>query len=1009
MSLPILLASTVLLVSTMAARSQAEAPTSGCGELPMAEPTVTLTAAPLGVTRPEFPLPESPPPPGRVDPEPPPLPHFATDIVKPLPPTQDPGASSCGATVFRRAEGLMDCGVHRALQGDFAGARQSLQLGMAADPQSARTRTAALWLGEISLREGRWQEAEQSYQAALVHEPRDDVSSQAALGLAWLRLRHTEWTAAIQAVAEVSRTVPDSPMAHTATFLEGVGLLGVGRPADALAALDRVVASRLPQELQDELPFWRSVALRRAGDLERALETLDRLLAGRASAGARRADALLQAGWIALERGAAADAVRRFDLADRPGFRGEIRSQARAGLVRAHLVLGDRSRADAMARRLAAEFPGEALAVPTLLLVADAAVRSGAAADGLALYQDVLQRSMSPSMRDYAWYRLGEASELAGRSDDARRAYARLVRDGQDEAIAQRAAYRLGLVELRAGDVAAARREGESLLRAGALPELREMGLLLAAEGAGRDGDASRAVTLFRAILGEFPDSPRAERVRLALGWARLDGGDVEGALEEWRHARQAGDPDTKTLATLALAEVALREGRDAEALNALRDDLPVPPPLRDTIALDRGILAVRVGEWQQAVLSLEPVTPRLADDSRQALARRALGIAHYRLGQHDRAEREFRESLRRAPAEPSGWLGLGLSALVQGRVVDAEEAFIRARGSSDPGTAVSAAYGLVLVAVQRRDQVAFRERAAAFVDGNAAHAATPALLCALVAGAIAGGELEPAAELVTRLARDHPKSQYLRGALAQLGAAAQEQPALCRRAYVEVLARPVSSEVRLDAWFGLTRAALTLGKAADAQRAAEAFLREAPSADPRIPSTFARLVRIHEVQGRDGLALRSAETFLTRFPSDPHVPRVELMRGRLLVAERQWEAARRSLEIARDRGEPAVAAEAHFWLGETLRVRGDLEAAIASYLGATTRYPETIWAGRGLQGAAQSYLAGDMSTEAAILLRQLAAQPAAEPALVEWAREMLRRLGAGPDRSPRGTPGPKP
>jgi TolA-binding protein len=102
------------------------------------------------------------------------------------------------------------------------------------------------------------------------------------------------------------------------------------------------------------------------------------------------------------------------------------------------------------------------------------------------------------------------------------------------------------------------------------------------------------------------------------------------------------------------------------------------------------------------------------------------------------------------------------------------------------------------------------------------------------------------------------------------------------------------------------------------------------------------------------------------------------------------------------------IAAEAHFWLGETLRARGELEAAIAAYLGASSRYPETTWAARGLQGAAQSYLARNMPREAAILLRQLTAQPAAEPALVEWARDGLRRLGE-PVPSPRGRPGPAP
>jgi tetratricopeptide (TPR) repeat protein len=161
--------------------------------------------------------------------------------------------------------------------------------------------------------------------------------------------------------------------------------------------------------------------------------------------------------------------------------------------------------------------------------------------------------------------------------------------------------------------------------------------------------------------------------------------------------------------------------------------------------------------------------------------------------------------------------------------------------------------------------------------------------------------------------------------------------------------------------------------------------------------------VRVHEFQGRQGLAIRTADAFFARFPADALAPSVALSRGRLLVADGQWGAAWASLETARTRGAPEIAAEAHFWLGESLRLRGRHEAAIAVYLGANILYPDTSWASRGLQGAAQSYLARNMPSEAATLLRQLAEQPNAEPALVRWAREALTHIEAKPPAEPRG------
>ena len=138
----------------------------------------------------------------------------------------------------------------------------------------------------------------------------------------------------------------------------------------------------------------------------------------------------------------------------------------------------------------------------------------------------------------------------------------------------------------------------------------------------------------------------------------------------------------------------------------------------------------------------------------------------------------------------------------------------------------------------------------------------------------------------------------------------------------------------------------------------------------------------------------------LQRSPADPFAPAVQLARGELLVEERRWDAARQALEAARDRGEADVAAPAHFWLGEALRHGGDHEGAIEAYLGATYLYADTPWAARGLQGAAQSYVARRMPREATIVLRKLATLPGVEPALAQWARQALAQLGpvAGPE-----------
>ena len=665
-----------------------------------------------------------------------------------------------------------------------------------------------------------------------------------------------------------------------ARYLLGVARFLLGQPAAAIALWDDVVQSGAPGAILTEIPFWRGVAQARLGDLEGGLELLNRFVATVPVNHPLRGNALVQAGWIALDRKAADEAVRRFLEAEAAGPRPELRPQIRAGLVRAYLALGDTGRAASAARLLKTESARDPLVPAALLLIADAAKARGTHREASDIYRELLLLPLLPSVHDYVRFRLGEALEQEGRLLEAKDQYRELRDRGRDVSVAERATYRLGLVALRENDTATARREGEALLRAGTLPELREgVLLLLVAESAMGGNDPNRAVAVLRTALRDYPDSPRSAQTRLALGWALLQDGDAETALREWSEVATAGNPEIRAHALIAMADVALRQGREGEALDALRGVTTPPPGLRnaDAVTLNRGILALRTGAYAEAVQSLEPLAPRIADLAMQGLAHRALGVAQFKLGRHDQAERQFRLAANATPQEPSSWLGAGLAALAQGRHTEAEDALQRARFAA-VDVATSAWYGLVLVSVQRGDREAFRERGTNFVDRLPKHPAVPAVLYGLAVAALERKDLGEGQAWTQRLLREHAASDYGTDALIRLAEAAGSRQDIARQAYRDLLTRSAPADVRASAWLGLAESALAAGDNSEAQRAAEGFLREVPPDDPRAARAHLVLVRTLEAQGADGPSGHRVRPIERTLPP-PRVPEVAAIR----------------------------------------------------------------------------------------------------------------------------------
>ena len=572
-------------------------------EFPPPQLAVTVAPVPPGLERPRLDPPPAPPIPapaldlGRA-----PAPRFISSVTKPLPTTTDPGGFACAFVAFRRAVALTECGMARVSSGNYREAREAFEESIAIDPRGAQAATAYIWLGELALLEATGtaspaaSRAERAYLAGLPLAPPPPLVPHAEVGLGLLALRRG---AAAEAEASLERALnatPPQPLALVARYLLGVARLLQDRPAEAVALWDEIVQSGASGAILTELQFWRGVALARLGDPNGALDLLNQFATTTPVNHPLRGDALVQAGWIALERNAGDVAVKRFLEADATNPRPELRAQIRAGLVRAYLAVGDTGRAAAAARQLKAESSRDPLVPAALLLIADAAKARGAQNEATDIYREILLLPLPPTTQDYVRYRLGEQLEHEGRLLEAKDHYRELRDKGREEAVAQRATYRLGLVALRENDTASARREGEALLRAGILPELREGALLLVAESAARGDDPNRAAAVLRTALRDYPDSPLAARTRLALGWALLRDGDAESAIREWREAATKADLETQALALLAVADVALRQGREAEALEALRGVAAPPPGLRnaDALLLNRGILALR-------------------------------------------------------------------------------------------------------------------------------------------------------------------------------------------------------------------------------------------------------------------------------------------------------------------------------------------------------------------------------------------------------------------------------
>ncbi|HEX7128326.1 MAG TPA: tetratricopeptide repeat protein, partial [Thermodesulfobacteriota bacterium] len=76
------------------------------------------------------------------------------------------------------------------------------------------------------------------------------------------------------------------------------------------------------------------------------------------------------------------------------------------------------------------------------------------------------------------------------------------------------------------------------------LPQLADLARFRRADALRRAGDPAAAAQGYEGVLRDFPDSPWAPEARAALGGAKAEAGDLEGAVQADRAALAAGLPD---------------------------------------------------------------------------------------------------------------------------------------------------------------------------------------------------------------------------------------------------------------------------------------------------------------------------------------------------------------------------------------------------------------------------------------------------------------------------------
>ena len=889
---------------------------------------------------------------------------------------------------------LVECGRARFQRGEYEDAREALEDAVKRASDASLLREARYWLGETLIRLGRPEPAAQAMLFVVQADPRSDVGFHAALTYAWLSLLSGEPARALATLDALGKSGAPAELAPWVQHGRAVALYGLGRDAEAREIWTRLTRQTLPAPVAREASFWLGDTLGRLGEYKAAIARLKSFTDG----GPRLLidTALLRLGWWSRAAGEPLAAVQ--------AYRGVMSAYpkmpemlwARAGLVLALLDLDDYAAALDEARRLDAADKTGVLGLPVLLAVDRWAVEKRRADESRALEQEILGRTLEPATRAYVLLLAGELERDAGQPSDARGRFEPVVARPGTPALGWYAGLRLAQLDLESREIALARTRVDAILKEPLTPELRAPALVLGGEAAYAGRAWDEAAAHYSRFLGDFPTSPEAPSVMLALGWAEFRRGRLPEARDAWTRFGTTNRGDPRAPAALLLAaEIATRSG-DTVGARALLDGLTERYPdseYADIARLNRSILAIRAGRAASALGDLTELTRRAPLSPYAGRMRLARGVILVEGGKGAEAAREFRAA--QAQGEGAGAsLGLGRVAFDGGQWADAERQFLEARDTGTGSVAAAAEYGLAAALWNQGKTDDFKRFVPALLARPVDPAITPNVLAAAAVLAAGEGQWADARALAVRAVNEFPTSEAAPAALSLVGSAAarggewqtaSETLQLLAKRYP---AYKTGRETRLDHAEALYRT----GALAEARSKLQEFIDASPN-DPELPRALLLLGRTHEAGGNGAAALDLYTRVGREYPTFQGA--ALLGNARVLMVAGNWDEARPLLERAMATGDPAVVSEAAYRMGEGLRAAGRHQQAVESYMMAAYVAPDTLLARRALLGAGQSFTALKQADSAVIVYKKLLAARSVEPELADAAKKGLRALGA--------------
>lgn len=429
-----------------------------------------------------------------------------------------------------------------------------------------------------------------------------------------------------------------------------------------------------------------------------------------------------------------------------------------------------------------------------------------------------------------------------------------------------------------AGDLTGARADVEAALK---LSPKNIDAQLFKGELLGGQGDFDGALKIFDSVLLQNKQDLRAKLGRVATLISQQKPALAETDVDEILK-RAPGSP----LAIYFKSQLLAAKGQRDEALSRLSrvegiERLPAALYLLAALHLGKGeteqaqkyigayvskvpddprgqllMVSLRLarGEVAAALPKLEEIKSKLPNDYATSLL---LGNAYLSLGRFADATNEFQAASSASPKAVEASTGLAQSLLAQGKLDDGVK-ILQGMVSDGQGSARTTAL-LVLSSLQKKDYDGAFKSVADFASREPKNAAAPYLRSSL--NGAKGDRVAMRKDLEQALALD-PKFIPAELTLAQLDRAEGKRD-LAAKHYQAIIAHSPAS---IESYVGLAALSYDGGD----KTGALDWLKKATSANPSNPSPRLLTVNFLLTEGKPAEALRAADEFAQKFPSNP-------------------------------------------------------------------------------------------------------------------------------------------